>query len=59
MENLGNAIANCVDMMKKMHDSQQAPAVHEIYGLRPAMPMRSFEDMVNVSPANGGINLIV
>ena len=31
MENLGNAISNCVDLMKRMHDSQQAP-LPENYG---------------------------
>ena len=31
MENLGNAVSSCVDLMKRMHDSQQAP-FRENYG---------------------------
>ena len=55
MENLENAISNCLDIMKRMIDSQQAP-IHENYGLRSAMPKRSCQDMVNVSPAYGVFN---
>ena len=55
MENLGNAISNCVDLMMRINDNQQAP-VRENYGLRHTIPMPSYQDMVNVSPAHGNVS---
>ena len=57
MENLGNAVSSCVDLMKRMHDSQQAP-FRENYGCPPVMPIHSYHEnhMVNVSPAYGSLS---
>ena len=57
MENLGNAVSNCVDLMKRIHDSQQA-LFRENYGRPPVMPMHSYHEnhIVNVSPAYGSIS---
>ena len=53
MENLGNAISSCVDMMKRMHDSQHTP-VRENFGLHIAMPRHGLP--MQVSPPYGNVS---